>query len=308
MELGDLKGVGRKTEEQLNEAGINSLNDLAKASVDDLTSLGGFSESKAEKLIGRAKENALIVQTGDEVVNEYDSKNKIPSGIEPLDSAIGGGFQQGHIVGLSGGSNTGKTQLCFQTMVNAVEETGNPAVYIETEPHRYEPERLRSLASSTATQENIFRIKAYDLEKQVSAYKRTMRIPEQLDDVDDISVVCVDSFNSAFRLSDKFDGRGSLSERSTEFGKHLRTLVDMVETLDVPSLLTLQVYGNPSAYGSSVRTYGGELVNHTLTYMVKMSDAEANMKQAKIQGHTGRGEQEVYLSIQDSSITGYEDI
>ena len=52
--LSDVKGVGKK-EDTLKEAGIDTVEKLANAKIDDLTALKGIGKATAEKLIENAK-------------------------------------------------------------------------------------------------------------------------------------------------------------------------------------------------------------------------------------------------------------
>jgi len=55
ISLEQLKGVGEKILSNLKEAGINSIEDIAKAKLEDLTKIKGIGQKKAEKLIEEAK-------------------------------------------------------------------------------------------------------------------------------------------------------------------------------------------------------------------------------------------------------------
>ena len=55
VSLEGLSGVGEKTLAGLKEAGFNSIEDILKAKVEDLTKVKGIGEKKAEKLIAQAK-------------------------------------------------------------------------------------------------------------------------------------------------------------------------------------------------------------------------------------------------------------
>ncbi|GAH66773.1 unnamed protein product, partial [marine sediment metagenome] len=54
MKLEDVKGVGKK-QEVLIEAGIDTVEKLANANVDDLTQLKGIGKATAEKFVSNAK-------------------------------------------------------------------------------------------------------------------------------------------------------------------------------------------------------------------------------------------------------------
>lgn len=317
-EIRDLDGVGAKTEQQLNDAGISSLNDLVDFDVDELSEESGLSESKSERLIKRAKERALLVQRGTDVEEEYAKKERRTSGIEPLDELMGGGYRDGQLVGVAGGSDSGKTQLGFYSLVKSIEETedenGNlngAGVYIETEKDRFEPERLRSLADHPDTYDNIIRIPCHgedQLDKLLSAYSRIPKIPEEFDDIEQVVMVVVDSFVAPFRLSERFTDRSGLPQRNTEFAKHLNSLISVTEEVQCPALLIRQVYGNPDGWGSGKVTWGGDLIDHQLNFRLKLRDAEGELKKVMMSGHSGEGSGEVYMSIQDDKLAGYDEI
>lgn len=304
MELSDLKGVGGVTEERLHNAGVTSVDELAQTTINALTD-EGMSENKAEKIIRRAKQNAVIVQSGAEVEEEYDAKENITTGMNHLDGILGGGWQQGNVVAISGETGSGKTQIGFESMVAAVEATGKPVVYIETERNRYSPKRLRSLASDDYEDEileKIYRVKAYDLEQQEMAYAKVRNHFEEC------SLVVVDSFTARFRLSDKFENRGDLQSRSKIMGRHLEEIEQMAAHLDVPVLMTAQIFGNPSAYGSSTSTYGGSLFHHTVNYFIKMKNGQGSFSKATIANHPEIGETELHINITDSDLEAMEDV
>jgi RecA/RadA recombinase len=302
MEPQDLTGVGQVTyHDKLKPAGYETIDDIAKASVDDLID-AGLGSKKAENIHRRANREAVILQSGKDVQEEYDNKSYVTTGIDLLDDVLGGGWEEGFLVTLSGESSSGKTQVAFYSMVSAVEATGKPAVYIETEPNRYRPERLRSLANKDDTQEQIYRIKAYDLSKQKLAYEKIQ------DHFDEISLVVVDSFTARFRLSDQFEGRGTLSERSQEMRAHLSRLEQLSEELKVPILLTAQIYGDPSGFGGGPSVYGGSLMQHTVSCFVRMSSSSGNLKEAQLRGHPGRADQEIQINIGKNQLEGMKEV
>lgn len=302
MELGDLKGVGGVTEERLNNVGIQSIDDLVSTTVDTLTD-EGMSENKAEKITRRARENAVVIQSGNEVVEEYESKDNIPTGMGYMDDILGGGWKQGNVIAISGETGSGKTQLGFQSMVSAVESTGQPVVYIETERNRYSPKRLASLSEMDSdVLSMIYRVKAYDLEQQEMAYSKVRK------HFDDCALVVIDSFTARFRLSDQFSGRDNLPKRSQAMGRHLEKIEKMAAHLSVPVIMTAQIMGNPTPYGSSTSTYGGSLFHHTVNYFIKMKNAQGSFSKATIANHPEIGETEFHINITDSDLEAMDDV
>lgn len=299
MAFDDINGVGNVTEDRLNTIGISSVEDLAKADVDDLED-EGIGQSRAESLIKQAKRKGVMIQTGEEVAEEYENRGVVTTGMDALDDILGDGFMEGHMVGIPGPSSVGKSQLVFQSLCRAVEETGKPAVYIETEKDRYDPERLASLANEEGTQEKIYRIPVRELESQLLAYESV------IENMDDVCIVAVDSFTARFRLSEQFQDRTSLGDRSTAMAEHLNLLERLSEEKECPVLLTLQIYGNPQAYGSD-QTWGGELLSHMLSYKVSLREGKGATKKATIQGHSGQSEDTVLLNIGETEIEATEE-
>jgi len=91
--LEDVKGLGAK-KSTLEETGIDSVEKLAKAEVDDLVALKGIGKATAEKLIANAKDLLEVPESGEapEVVEEKESETpevedeKIKEEIKKLDA------------------------------------------------------------------------------------------------------------------------------------------------------------------------------------------------------------------------------
>lgn len=295
-ELTDLDGVGPKTADRIDEAGYGSLSDLAEAEVADLAA-EGISERKAHDLIKKAERNSIVIMSGDEVADELDERDHINTGVDHLDGAIGGGWEQDTIVGLYGSSGAGKTQMSFKAAVEAVQQTDKPVIYIETEPNRYSPERLQNLAEEEGVQEQIHRVEAHDLDDLENAYHAVEEA------FNDLAMIIVDSFTAPFRLSDRFDGRESLSQRSAVMGRHLRKLQDLTSYFEAPILITAHIYGNPDSYGSPENIYGGSLMMHTASYFIYLKES-GDLISANIENHPSQGESEVIINVTDNDLIG----
>lgn len=290
-DLADVKGVGEVTLEELNEAGVETVDGLARAAPSDLP----FSQSKSETLIERANRETIVLQTGAQAAAEDARREYMPTGMDAFDEMLGGGWKEGHVVGIPGAADTGKTQVAFSSIAHAVDQTGSDAVYIETEKDRFSVDRIAEVGplSREEVEEKVWRVPAHSLQKQRDSYGAVA------DQLDDVCLVVVDSFNQRFRLIEgEYDGINDLPDRNAEFSVHLTRIEDMVTRLNCPALLTLQVYGNPDAYSAEdVRTWGGELVAHTLTYMVKLTQARGHFREAHLGGHPEQGSGEVLLTI-----------
>lgn len=298
QELGDIDGLGKRTAAKLREHGIETLEDLA--SIDPEEAAEDISKVSASRLRGwkaDAERSAVIIKTGDQVAQEYDELTKVPTGLEKMDEVLGGGWESGFMVALGGETGSGKTQIAFQAMGEAVEEHDKPAIYIETERGRYRGNRVREMFDDEV-QSQVHKISAYDLDQQELAYEKV----NQQFGPDDISCVVVDSFTARFRMSDEFTGREDLPNRSSVMARHLSTLDEIAATCDVPVLLTCQISGNPDSYGPKHTIYGGSLMHHMVNFVVFLKSRQGALSELEIRNHPEVENIEFQIQINEDGV------
>lgn len=300
--IDDLDGVGSKTAEKIHALGFDSIQELAKgdASVANDSDVS-MSESRLQDIIEQAAAGAIVIQSGDEVVEQYENITTMPSGIEELDEKIGG-FEARSLIAIGGGTGSGKTQLAFQALGEAVKKSDEPAVYIETEPDRYRGGRITEMFNEEV-QSDVYKVSVSGeeaLDKQYRAYKA---VENQFESA---SMVVVDSFTARFRLATKFNGRETLDSRNDEFSRHLQQLEVMSRTLDCPVLLICQVYANPTAYGGSEVIYGSSLMMHMVNYVMKLRSSGNAMTTLKVQNHPELSDFNIDVQINSGGLDGVE--
>lgn len=64
------------------------------------------------------------------MTNSKTSNEKLPSGIDGLDTILSGGFPSGRTVVITGGPGTGKTILCAQFLKNGIENKNEASIYL----------------------------------------------------------------------------------------------------------------------------------------------------------------------------------
>lgn len=306
MDVEQIDGVGPATKEKLNEAGISTAEDLAGAMKDELTDVG-ISERKAGKLQKRAGQETIAFQSGDEVEEEIEAKDYISTGMGDFDEMLGGGWRQGIIAGIAGKSSAdddksagGKTQLIFQSLVKAVEDTGDPAVYIETEREQYSHERLKQLSDDPDAYEDVWRISINSLEKQLDAYGAIKK------KFDNVSMIAVDSLTAQMRLVEDYQDRTGFGDRTTMMARHLSEIDELVEYYDCPVLLALQAYGNPQRFGDS-GVWGGSLLDHYVSFRIKIKPAQGTFRKAALRGHNSRPDNSVMLTIGGDGLSAHKE-
>jgi circadian clock protein KaiC len=92
-------------------------------------------KSKQELAESRQKMR-LIEQIYDKSAMAKSAIERIPSGIKGLDPLIGGGFEKGSTILLSGGAGTGKTTFAMQFLYHGAKDYGDPGLMISFEETR----------------------------------------------------------------------------------------------------------------------------------------------------------------------------
>lgn len=82
VSLSSLEGIGEKTIQRLEAAGLHCLKDIKKAGTEQLESIEGIGKKTAEKLLHMAEENTDTEIHGSEVKKEADDKKDDGSGVE----------------------------------------------------------------------------------------------------------------------------------------------------------------------------------------------------------------------------------
>lgn len=297
-DLQEIDGIGNTTENKLLEAGINSINDLANSTLSELEAIGVRSP---QKILDRARQRGVQIKGGERVAKEEANATLISTGMQELDGILGGGLQGGFLVGVSGESKAGKTQLALQCLSSAADFHGN-AIYIETEPNRFSIERVKQMTVHDDSYKNVYMIEGHaDDDDPIDGVDMQYNAYESIRDTfDEVSIIVVDSFIANFRLSGKYQSRADLPERNSDIAKHLKTLQSMSKELDCPILMTLQVQGNPEKYGGNYSIWGPVLMDHTITHLLHMKHAKGELKEALLKGHPSLPDDSVLLKIPEN--------
>lgn len=296
-DLTDITGVGAATASTLGDHDIRGVEDLAEA---DPSTIDGVAEAKMEKIVRRAQQELITSKTASDLLAEYESQEYVSTGVDAVDRILDGGWEPETIALAYGQSGTGKTQLVFSTMGSAASE--GTVVYLMTElQSKSIADRLRSLSDSVDDLDNIHIYQANDVDEQAEAYEA---IAEEYDSID---LLVVDSFTAQFRMAERFDGRENLGDRSAEMGKHLRRLGSMARVYQCPVVMTGQVYSNPDAWGKGDVPYGGNKMEHFISYFVRMTDEGGSLWGASLENHPGVPEDEVTLRIEEDGLVEAEE-
>lgn len=287
LELTSLPGVGPATKQKLNDAGINTILDLATAGPSEIADSLDVDIVKAVDLNNKARKKLVELHrlepdfvSASDLLVKRKKIDRISTGAKNLDELLGGGIETWAITEFYGEFGSGKTQLCHTLCCNVQlsrEKNGldGAAIYVDTEG-TFRPERIAEIATARgmdpeATLKKIIVARAYNSAHQELIVKELGRVIE----ANKAKLVIVDSAVAHYRA--EFLGRGTLAERQQRLNRFMHHILRIAEIYNVAVVVTNQVQSAPDSYfGDPTRATGGHVVAHTSTYRIYFRKAGKN--------------------------------
>ncbi len=304
-------GISSTIANKLREAGYTTVEALAVATAQELSSVVGIPLTTAQKIISAAREALDIrFKTALELKKERMNIGKITTGSKALDNLLGGGVETKTITEFFGEYGTGKTQLCHQLAVNVQlpPEKGGlaaKAVYIDSEG-TFRWERIEAMARGVGldpdtVMENILYIRALNSDHQMAIVEELRSlIPKE-----NIRLVVIDSVTGHFRA--EYPGRENLAMRQQKLNRHLHQLMQIAEIYNVAVVITNQVMARPDVFfGDPTIAVGGHVLYHTPGVRVQLRKSRGNKRIARVVDAPHLPEGEAVFVITDEGIRDAE--
>jgi len=303
-----LPGVGEATAEKLREAGYNTVESLAVATVAELREAAEVGEAQAKKIIAAARKAAEIgaFLTADKVLERRKTVGWITTGSKQLDALLGGGVETRAVTEVFGEFGSGKSQLAHQLCVNVQlpREKGGldgRAVYIDTE-NTFRPERILNMAAGAELDpegalRNILVARSYNTDQQLLIAEKA----EELIEKEGVRLMIIDSLTSHFRA--EFVGRGTLADRQQKLARHLLVLHRIADLQDIAVFVTNQVQARPDLFfGDPTRPIGGHILGHSATTRIYLRKSKGGRRIARVVDSPNLPEGESIFMITESGI------
>ncbi len=222
----------------------------------------------------------------------------IPTGCEPLDELLGGGFERKAVTQIYGAPAAGKSNLVLSGAVETA-VAGNSALYIDTEGMPIA--RLEQLASGydESTEEIASRIiisEALTFEEQQEAVQDTAEFATEID------FLALDSATGFYRLERTEQDEG---EALRAVGRQITHLLSLARKHDIAVAFTNQVYTDPDSEKTSA--LGGHTLNHWSGVVLRLDRFRGGNRRATLEKHhskeTGGSAQ---FRITESGLAGGE--
>lgn len=210
-----------------------------------------------------------------EKISFADDLQRLPIGVNCIDSVMGGGLEPRVITEIFGEGGSGKTNISMQFTINAL-KSGYSVVYLDTEG--FSTERfLQICGTEIELAKNLMLYRIDSLDDQELAIMRTAKM---FDKSRKIGLLVIDSFTEYFRLEKSAD----YSSRIAGFQKQLNMLSSIALKNNIPVLMTNQIYQNVES--NQLLPFGGFIIDHVMKAIYKLE--KIGMGKRKITVHKHR--------------------
>ncbi|MDH5815575.1 MAG: DNA repair and recombination protein RadA [Candidatus Nezhaarchaeota archaeon] len=266
-DLTELPGVNPVIADKLAMAGFGTIEALAVALPQEISSITGLSLSASQRIISAAREALeLGFKTADELYEKRMRVARITTGSKNLDRLLGGGVETQIITEFYGEYGSGKTQICHQLCVNVqlprnLGGLEGSAIYIDCEG-TFRPERIVSMSRALGLDpsnvlKNIVVARAYNSDHQMLIVEHAKDIINEKN----VKLLVVDSVTGFFRA--EYPGRETLVMRQQKLNKHLHSLSRIAYTYEIAVVVTNQVMARPDVvFGDPTTAVGGHVLFH----------------------------------------------
>ena len=212
----------------------------------------------------------------------YKIRALLPSGCEPLDNLLGGGFEPGVVTQIFGEPGSGKTNICLQLAVECV-KSGKKVIFVDTEA--ISPERFRQIAGERAKEiaQHIVIYEPTSFEEQYAAVKEMEKISAE-----NIGLIVIDSATAFYRF--ELDDDESSMRNRRELSNQIGFLHSLARKHGIVVIITNQIYTDISS--GSARPIGGTGIEHISKTIIQFEKTGDGKRTAKLWKHRSRPEGE----------------
>ena len=201
---------------------------------------------------------------------------RLTTGCDALDDVLGGGFPRGVVSQVYGEPSAGKTNICMQTAVEAVEDGGS-VVYIDTEGMSLQ--RLEQIAGEDFEDHaHDFIVKdVYDFEEQAVAVRDIENLASETD------LVVLDSATGLYRIESD-DGEESSLRRLT---RQIAHLTGLARKHGFAVVATNQIYTAVETQDEKYSPLGGKMMEHWTKIILRLERSKVDdaKRRATVEKH-----------------------
>jgi len=203
----------------------------------------------------------------------------IPTGCDPLDELLGGGFERGAATQVYGPPAAGKTNVVLSAAMEAAAE-GQSVLYIDTEGLSLD--RMEQLAAGHARADQtvddlagrLIITEALSFEEQQEAVQDASEFADQVD------YIVLDSATGFYRLSRTEQADG---EALRAVARQITHLLSLARKHDLAVAFTNQVFTDPDS--DQARALGGHTLDHWSAVILRLDRFRGGNRRATLEKH-----------------------
>lgn len=207
-----------------------------------------------------------------EKVQIQDTQQRIPFGVDCIDSMLNGGLESGIITEVFGEGGSGKTNLCMQATISVASQ-GKKVFYLDSEG--FSNERFAQMSGASVS-DNVMLYRISSLEDQELSLIRTKRMMEKTTNP---GLLVVDSFTEFFRL----ETSGDYQARVEGFQRQIGLMMSIAAVHSIPVLITNQIYQDVSK--GDIQPFGGFIIDHAVKAIVKVEKLQEGKRRMSVTKH-----------------------
>ncbi len=211
---------------------------------------------------------------------------KISSGSQMLDRLLDGGYESDIVTTIYGPSASGKTTACLLCAIEMAKR--KKVLFMDTEGG-FSASRLKQLTSKPEQiLEKIFFFNPTKFDEQKRDFEEIKRLVS-----DKIGLIVVDTISSLYREEVSKDE--AYQEANRELGKQISFLVETARKMNIPSLVTSQVYSSFDER-SKINVVGGDIVKYRSKGLIEIQVCGSKRK-VILRKHRYLPEREAFFDI-----------
>ncbi len=204
----------------------------------------------------------------------------VPTGCDPVDALLGGGFERGAVTQVYGPPAAGKSNLVLSAAVEAA-TTGDATLYIDTEG--LSVDRMEQLADNhpdAGIDEVASRLivsEVHDFDEQAEAVRDAAEFADQ------VGFIVLDSATGFYRLERTEREEG---EALRAVARQITHLLSLARKHDIAVGVTNQVYTDPES--DTARPLGGHTLDHWSAAILRLDRFRGGNRRATLEKHHAR--------------------
>jgi DNA repair protein RadB len=209
-----------------------------------------------------------------------ERERPVPTGCDPVDDLLGGGFERGTATQVYGPPAAGKTNLALSGAVEAA-AAGERVLYVDTEglsPDRFEQVLSARVDDVEAAASRVVVESAHDFAEQEEAVRDAAEFAER------VSLVVLDSATGFYRV-ERLD-EAEAGDTLRRVGRQVTHLLGLARRHDLAVVVTNQVFSDPE--GDRAQPLGGHTLAHLTGTVLRLDRFRGGNRRATLEKHRAR--------------------